>query len=381
MSLRATNWNRSTSRQKRWLMRAGGTLVSLALIASPVGLAAAQATNPPTAPPALTEFEASQQHMGVEFRIVVFAPDETTARTAIAAAFDRITALDSVLSDWRADSALNQFCRTPHEGEWLDIDPDLWRVLSEARSISDHTQGAFDVTVGHLSHVWREARRTGRMPTDAELAQARATVDYRLVELAVDRSQARLSRDGMQLDLGAIAKGYAVDEAIAVLRAHGLTRALVAGSGDLAVGDAPPGESAWRIGIATRGRSRQPTHWIAICNAGVATSGDAEQYVVIDGRRFSHVINPATGLGLEIPCSATVIACSAMRADGYATGFAVLGPDRALRLAADLADVEVLLTVAVPNTPSPLDPSPPDGLAPSTRQIASDGFPQLQLIE
>ena len=142
-----------------------------------------------------------------------------------------------------------------------------------------------------------------------------------------------------------------------------------------------PFQQRSRVANLLPGRSRQPTHWIAIRNAGVATSGDAEQYVVIDGRRFSHVINPATGLGLEIPCSATVIASSAMRADGYATGFAVLGPDRALRLAAELADVEVSLTVAVPNTPSPLDPSPPAGLAPSTRQFASDGFPQLQLIE
>ncbi len=134
----------------------------------------------------------------------------------------------------------------------------------------------------------------------------------------------------MRLDLGGIAKGYAADAAIAVLKEHGVPRALVAGSGDIAVGDPPPGKTGWRIGVAPLELKGPPSRYVTIANGGVSTSGDSVQHVVIGGKRFSHVISPITGMALTDHCSVTVIAADATASDGLSTGLSVMGPETGL---------------------------------------------------
>jgi thiamine biosynthesis lipoprotein len=143
----------------------------------------------------------------------------------------------------------------------------------------------------------------------------------------------------MRLDLGGIAKGYASDAALSVLREQGIMRALVAGSGDIAVGDPPPGRNGWRIGIAPLELKGSPSRYVLLANAAVSTSGDSMQHVVIGGKQFSHVIDPATGRALTDHCSVTVIAADCTTTDGLSTGVSVMGPTAGLVLVERLPGV------------------------------------------
>jgi thiamine biosynthesis lipoprotein len=283
--------------------------------------------------------------MGVEARIVLYASNESRARCAARAAFDRIAALDEVMSDWRDDSELRRACREAACGGAVTISPDLCRVLVRAGEISAATGGAFDVTVGPLVALWREARRTGRMRDDAALREALARAGWRSVHVDAKARTLRLEQPGMQLDLGGIGKGFAADEALRVLRAEGYPRSMVGVGGDIAAGEAPPGRAAWEI--ATIGAPGS----IALRRAGVSTSGDAEQSVEIAGVRYSHIVDPRRGLGVTGGAEVTIVAPDAATADALATAIAV-DPGVAA-VARRMQGVSVYLRPAAGGTASP----------------------------
>jgi thiamine biosynthesis lipoprotein len=254
-------------------------------------------------------FEAAEPHMGTLVRITIYAPNAS----ALPAAFARIRDLDEKLSDYKPDSELNQVCRTAHERP-VHVSGDLFRVLDAAQKLAQRTDGAFDVTIGPVTHLWREGRTPG--------PEVMARCGYR--NLVLDRAQQMvfLKLAGMQIDLGCIAKGYAADEALAILRANGIKQALVAVSGDLAIGDAPPGETGWRVGIEPAGAA------VFLNNEAISTSGDTEQFREIGGVRYSHIIDPKTGLGLTSRIAVTVVAHRGIDADAMATAISVLGEER-----------------------------------------------------
>ena len=226
---------------------------------------------------------------------------------------------------------------------------DLLALLIASQDLACRSDGAFDVTVGPVVRLWRKARKTRRMLPVAELEAARKLVGYRNLVINREARTAELCLPGMQLDLGGIAVGYACDEAMSVLRRHGIASALIDGSGDILVSDAPPGERGWRIGVAPRGSpTGPPTRFLTLTNASVTTSGDAWQFVEIEGRRYSHIVDPATGLGLTDRSSVTVIAPTGIIADSYATAVSALGPERGLQLIEDTCDAAVLI-VRAPN--------------------------------
>ncbi|MCH5378160.1 MAG: FAD:protein FMN transferase, partial [Planctomycetes bacterium] len=198
--------------------------------------------------------------------------------------------------------------------------------------LSEKTDGAFDVTVGPFSRLWRRARRQRHLPSAERLAEAKAAVGYRHVRVDAVESRVQLTAAGMRLDFGGIAKGYACDEALVAMRKIGVTRALVNGGGDLALGDPPPGESGWRVGVAPLQPNDPPSRVLHVANCGVATSGDAWQFVEIDGHRYSHILDPRTGLGVESRSSVTVLAPNGMAADALASAVSVLGVPRGLSL-------------------------------------------------
>ncbi len=258
--------------------------------------------------------------MGVEARMVLYAADESRARCAARAAFDRMAHLDDVLSDWRVDSELMRACREASSGRTVKISKDLCRVLVRAEEISAETGGAFDITVGPVVALWREARRTGQLPSDQARQEALSRVGWQDVHVDAKACTLRLAREGMQLDLGGIGKGFAADEAIRTLAARGFRRALVAVGGDIAVGERPPDREAWAIAAGTA-----PWEMIPLRHAGISTSGDAEQFVEIDGVRYSHIVDPRSGIGLTNRVQVTVIAPDATTSDAIATALCVLG--------------------------------------------------------
>lgn len=300
---------------------------------------------------ALKRYARAELHMGVEFEVVVYASDEMRAEAAIGKAFARVAELDETLSDYDPESELCKLSETSvvvGEGKnrpfpVVPVGDDLWAVLKEAQVISRESAGAFDVTIGPLTKLWRRARRWKELPEVETLAAARTGVGFRFLRLNAERHTAQLLRPNMRLDLGGIAKGYAADEAVKAAARAGVSRVLVRASGDIAVGEPPPGERGWRVGIAPLNADEPPSRFVEIANCGISTAGDARQHLVVNGRRYSHIIDPRTGECVSGRSSVTVIAPRGILADGLDTAASVLGPEGALELCGKFAGVEMLM--------------------------------------
>jgi thiamine biosynthesis lipoprotein len=298
--------------------------------------------------PKLSRFEYRERHMWTMFQITLYAPDRATARRAARAAFDRVEELNGIMSDYLSTSELMRLCQKAG-GPPVRVSKDLFAVLERAWEISRLSGGAFDVTVGPIVRLWRRARRTRKLPDPAELERARALVGYRKMRLDAKHRTVRLTAPGMRLDLGGIAKGYAAGAALAVLKKHGVTRALVAAGGDIAVSGAPPGSACWKVGIAPlENPDQKPKFHLRLENAAVSTSGDAEQHVDIGGKRYSHIVDPRTGIGLVGRMSVTVVAPNGTTADALTKVVSVLGPQRGLAILDGLDGVAALVVRKTP---------------------------------
>ncbi len=301
--------------------------VSLAFVIA--GLAAANQS--PAADPDRYEFE--EPYMGTRFRIVLHAPDKDAAITAAMAAFKRVRELEAVLSDYKSSSETMKLgaANDREPGKAFAMSDDLAAVLGHALDVSKQSDGAFDATIGPLSKLWREARKANKLPDDADRTAALAKVGWKHVELDHERKTVRLKLAGMRLDFGGIGKGYAADAALAVLRKHGCPRSLVAAAGDVTVGDAPPDRDAWLVDIEPLGAGK-PKVQVRLANASVSTSGDLYQFVEIGGTRYSHLLNPKTGLGLTGFVRATVVAKRGWQADALTKAACLMPPEKAVKL-------------------------------------------------
>lgn len=293
-------------------------------------------------PAELRRFTFEEPHMGTRFRIVLYAADEATAKDAARAAFARVAELNRIMSDYLADSELMQLCKHAG-GEPVKVSQDLFDVLQKAQEVAQMSGGAFDVSVGPIVRLWRVARKTKKLPDPDELKRALAKVHYRNIRLDAERRTVQLLVLGMLLDLGGIAKGYAADAILEVLRSRSITRALAAAGGDIAVGDAPPNAKGWKIGITPLlPESKTPPQYVLLKNAAVSTAGDANQYVEIDGVRYSHIVDPKTGMGLVGRRSVTVIAPKGVWSDGLDTAACVMGVDNGLKMIENRSDCAAL---------------------------------------
>jgi thiamine biosynthesis lipoprotein len=286
--------------------------------------------------------EVSEAHMGTTFRIVLYAADEASARTAAADAFARIAHLDQTLSDYQPASELSRVTREA-VGHPIPVSDDLRGVLLPAQELARRTDGAFDITVGPLTRLWRHARREVELPRQEDLEAARQATGFRLLHLDAAARTVEVDRQGMQLDAGGIAKGFAADQALNVLAASGVSRAIVAAGGDIAIGDPPPDRAGWEIALAGFDDAAAPGSPLTLAHAGVSTSGDAEQWVEVDGVRYSHILDPRTGRPLTGRSSVTVVAGNATTSDMLATAVDVLGPDAGRRLVDGWAGASALI--------------------------------------
>ena len=283
-------------------------------------------TNIP-APEPLTIIEDERPLMGTLFKIVVYGTDEEAAREAIEAAFRRGLAIETICSDYNPASELSGL-NASEQDELVTISPTLAAVLAHAHETADVTEGLYDPTLGALTSLWRQSRDTKSLPAPETLAAARETTGWRHLEVNLDESTATIRKAGLKIDLGGVAKGFAADDMFTILQKHGFTRALIAAGGDVRLGDPPPGAPAWRVGLRTFGPEAR--EFIQVANCAVSTSGDLQQFVEIEGKRYAHIINPATGLGLTGRIAATIIAPTATQSDPLAT-FACIAPDTALQ--------------------------------------------------
>jgi thiamine biosynthesis lipoprotein len=267
-------------------------------------------------------FEFTRVCMGVRASIVLYAPDAPRAEAAASAAFDELSRLEAMMSDYRADSEVSRLARDAGCRP-VPISPELAHLLRLARRIHAESGGAFDITVAPAVELWRAARRTGALPDEYSLARVRGLIDGAAihVETAASGITAQLPRKGMRIDLGAIAKGFAAQRAVALLRSLGYPHCLVALAGDIFAGDAPPREQGWRVALDV-----PPGSVLLLRNQGVSTSGDTEQFLEIGGVRYSHIVDPRSTLGATRRARASVIAPDGAVCDALATTACLLEP-------------------------------------------------------
>ena len=291
----------------------------------------------------LPRFEFTQPHMGTSARIVLHAPDAAMAQRAADAGFARIRRLDAVLSDYRDDSELNRLAAHADRGP-MPIGDDLFAVLQAAQSLAQRSGGAFDVTRGAVTRLWRQARRLDEAPDPARLEAALAAGDWRDLRLDPDARTATLARPGLRLDLGGIAKGYAAEQALRAVQDAGAPSALVALGGDIAIGAPPPDAAGWRIDVAALDvPGAPPGPALLLHDAAVSTAGDAEQWIDIGGVRYSHVLDARSGRPLDFRSTTTVVARRGLQADGLDTAASVLGAEAGLRLVDAVPGAAVLM--------------------------------------
>lgn len=318
-------------------------LVLAAALGGAPGVAGTADPNAPGTRP-MQRFEQTGMEMGgVPIKIVLYAADQRAAEQAALAALARIRQLNAIMSDYDPASELRQLCSTSGPGKPVVVSDELWEVLVRAQDFARQSQGAFDVTVGPLVRLWRRARRQRELPLPERIAEARPLVGYELLRLDPQRQAVELLREGMRLDLGGIAKGYAADEALKVLRREGISRALVDAGGDVAVGDPPPDRAGWLIGVAALEPGGKPSRFLLLQRAAIATSGDMWQYVEIGGRRYSHLVDPRTGEALTDHSGVTVVAPDCLTADALASAVSVLGPQKGLQLIEQIPNTAALI--------------------------------------
>lgn len=284
--------------------------------------------------------------MGSELHLTALTADAPQARAAFAAVYAEFDRLDGLLSIWRAGSDVARLNAAAGASP-VAVHEDTRAVLRAAAQVSTWTDGAFDVTFGALAEIWKfDHDQDNRVPSAGEVAARLPLVDFHAVVVDDSRGTAAITRPGVRVHLGGIGKGYAVDRAVAMLRAAGLRDFMVQAGGDLYVAGTA-GETPWRLGIQDpRGPGGTPFATVELSDATFSTSGDYERYFEQDGVRYHHILDPKTGQPARGTRSVTIVAREALWADGLSTGVFILGPERGMALVERLPDVEAVIVTA-----------------------------------
>jgi thiamine biosynthesis lipoprotein len=271
--------------------------------------------------------------MGSPFRILMIASDSLQADSLAEKAFAMVDQANAVFSDYDSSSELSRLNRSAGHTEPVTVSKMLFGMLKRSGEAYRKSKGAFDISVGPLSRIWRQARKENRWPQNS-IAEARRLVGFSLVKLKDADLSVFLPLRGMSLDLGGIAKGYVASWVLHMLAHYGVRQALVDAGGDMAIGDAPPGADGWAVGIAIPEETGQifPRKLI-LKNTSIATSGGIYQYIEHEGKKYSHIIDPRSGYGITARRNVTIITRFGWDADWLATACSILPIDDAKKLA------------------------------------------------
>lgn len=294
----------------------------------------------------LDRYTFHSNHMGTQFTIILYSDEKELAEKGANAVFDYVEEINQSMSNYIADSELNQLSGLSGSNEPMIISEPLFEVLSASKVISELTNGAFDVTIGPLSKAWRMTRMMPKpeIPDQSELDELLQSVGYQYIQMNESDRSVILEKEGMQLDLGGIAKGYVAEKAVKLLYEMGIPIALVDTGGDITLGDPPPGRDRWEVAVPMKKGENERGHIrLSLQGKTVTTSGDMFQYVVIDGERYSHILDSNTGLGATRQLQATVISKSGMNADAYASALTLMDPEEAIDLINTLEDTEAVI--------------------------------------
>lgn len=302
----------------------------------------------------LTNIYAQAQHrkfsfqapkMGSLFNIVIYSHDSASAAAAAAHAYRLIDTLNSIYSDYIPDSELNRLCARSGNGEWIKLSQPLYSILHTAYLAGKISHGSFDITMGPLIRIWRIARHEKQLPVKDSLTAAKKKVGYRLISFKLISKSVRLKKAGMQLDLGGIAKGETAQKVCDRLLELGFPYALLDAGGDIVAGSVPPGVEGWKVGINIPGKEDLMEQQLLLRNKAVTTSGDLYQYVELNGKRYSHIVNPFTGHALTNSRNVTVISDKGIDADWLTKACSILSVKKCMKLIGKFSLTEVQIAV------------------------------------
>lgn len=291
--------------------------------------------------------------MGTFARAVVIAKDMDTAGKCIESAFAQMKKVDDLMSDYKSDSEISSVNRDGF-AKAVQLSQSTYEVLQRSIEFSELTDGAFDVTVGPLVELFRKAKRKQVLPNQDEIAAAKSKVGFEKLKLDGRNSTLQFTVEGMQLDVGGIAKGYAVDKAVETMQTHGAIGGMVDLGGDIRCFGAPfKGRDHWVIGLQNPEMVKDSAGSgvllkLKIANGAIATSGDYQQFVIIEGKRRSHIIDRKTGTSTEGLSSVTIIADNATNADALATAVSVMGYEKGLELIENIPGTEAIMITSQP---------------------------------
>jgi FAD:protein FMN transferase len=297
----------------------------LGVTAPALPLLVAVSAAPARTPPPVCH-EESRVAMGCTATVRACDPGAAALPAIVGEALDEIDRIDRLMSHYRCDSPLSRLNREAANGP-VTVEPELLDFLAECLRWSRESDGAFDVTVGPLMKAWGFFRDDGRIPPEDELARVREVVGYRHVALDREAGTARFDRPGVELDLGGIGKGYAVDRAVEVLRRRGVASALVNLGGSSVYGlGTPPGKKAWEIGIQDPTHPAKTAVTVPLRDRALSVAGGYERFFEKDGVTYSHVMDPRTGRPVQGVLSVAVLTGSATAGDALDNVLFVLGP-------------------------------------------------------
>ncbi|GAB2611190.1 hypothetical protein GCM10027035_04470 [Emticicia sediminis] len=264
--------------------------------------------------------------MGTMFRVVVHTTDSLTAQNATQKAFVRLDELNMTLSDYREDSEVNTLCRTAGSGQYVKVSADLWNILQESVKAAKLSNGNFDVTIGPLTQLWRRMKRQKQLPTPTQISEAKAKIGIEKIVFNNTNQSVMLETKGMRLDFGGIGKGFAEDEMMKILKENGIKAALIEAGGNIVVSDSPADSpKGWEIII------NNEKYFLKNC--GISTSGDAYQFVEIDGKKYAHILDPKTGIGFAEPHQISIIAKNGTASDWISTALYLMTKEKGKKLA------------------------------------------------
>lgn len=278
-------------------------------------------------------FAYSQPKMGSSFHLIFYTDDSLQAAVLANRSFRMVDSLNGLFSDYLNSSELNALCATAGRDSFVRVSPLLYQIIYESKKAWQNSRGTFDITLGPLTRLWRAARKEKRFPAPAEIEEAKSKTGFEKLLLDTVHHRIKLTQKAMQLDLGGIAKGFAAQQVIQYLQSEHIASALVDAGGDISCSMAPPGKQGWTIGINVPEQTDELlSKSLVLQNTSVATSGDAYQYTLHKGKKYSHIINPKTGYGVTSQRNVTVIANDGATADWLATACSILSIRKAKSL-------------------------------------------------
>jgi thiamine biosynthesis lipoprotein len=290
-----------------------------------------------------SEFKRQVKLMGNQFEITVVMTDEIRADKMIDLAIDEIRRIEKLLTTYDDRSETNLI--NQHAGvKPVKVSKEVLELIKRSLKISRVTDGAFDITYGSIDkNLWNFNRSLATLPDEVTARKMVKLVDYRNVIIDERNSTVMLKRPGMRIGFGGIGKGYAADRARIVLEKHGVESGIVNASGDLIAWGMQANGEPWSIGISHPDNPSKPLARLQLTNMAIATSGNYEKYIVIDGKKYSHTIHPKTGLPVRGVKSVTVIASNGEIADAMATPVMVMGASAGLALINQISGIECIL--------------------------------------